>query len=53
MTEKQLADLLMLKNERRERLSVYAAEQGIQYFEGQKPWGVKCDIALPCATQMN
>ena len=51
MTEKQLADLLMLKNERRERLSVYAAEQGIQYFEGQKPWGVKCDIALPCATQ--
>ena len=22
-----------------------------QYFEGQKPWGVKCDIALPCATQ--
>ena len=51
MTEKQLADLLVLKNERRERLSVYAAEQGIQYFEGQKPWGVKCDIALPCATQ--
>lgn len=51
MTEKQLADLLVLKNERRERLSVYAQEQGIQYFEGQKPWGVKCDIALPCATQ--
>ena len=22
-----------------------------QYFEGQKPWGIKCDIALPCATQ--
>lgn len=22
-----------------------------QYFEGQKPWGVKCNIALPCATQ--
>lgn len=51
MTEQQLADLLVLKNERRERLSVYATEQGIQYFEGQKPWGVKCDIALPCATQ--
>ncbi|UKH19996.1 NADP-specific glutamate dehydrogenase [Actinobacillus pleuropneumoniae] len=51
MTEKQLADLLVLKNERRERLSVYAKEQGVQYFEGQKPWGVKCDIALPCATQ--
>lgn len=51
MTEKQLADLFVLKNERRERLSVYAKEQGLQYFEGQKPWGVKCDIALPCATQ--
>ncbi len=22
-----------------------------EYFEGQKPWGVKCDIAMPCATQ--
>lgn len=51
MTEKQLADLLVLKNVRRERLSVYAQEQSLQYFEGQKPWGVKCDIALPCATQ--
>ena len=51
MTESQLAALLVLKNERRERLSVYAKEQGLQYFEGQKPWGVKCDIALPCATQ--
>lgn len=51
MNEAQLAALLELKNERRERLSVYAKEQGIQYFEGQKPWGVPCDIALPSATQ--
>lgn len=51
MTEAQLAALLELKNERRERLSVYAQEQGIQYFEGQKPWGVACEVALPCATQ--
>lgn len=51
MTEAQLAALLELKNERRERLSVYAQEQGLKYFDGQKPWGVACDIALPCATQ--
>ncbi len=51
MNEAQLAALLELKNERRERLSVYAREQGIAYFDGQKPWGVPCDIALPCATQ--
>lgn len=51
MTEKQLSDLIELKEVRRERLSVYAKEQGIEYFANQKPWGVACDIALPCATQ--
>ena len=51
MTEAQLAALIELKEVRRERVSVYAKEQGLQYFENQKPWGVKCDIALPCATQ--
>lgn len=51
MTEAQLQALLVLKNERRERLSVYAQEQGLEYVAGQKPWGVKCDVALPCATQ--
>ena len=51
MTTAQLQALLDLKNVRRERLSVYAKEQGVQYFDGQKPWGVVCDIALPCATQ--
>ena len=51
MTEVHVAALLELKNERRERLSVYAKEQGLEYFADQKPWGVPCDIALPCATQ--
>ena len=51
MTEAQLAALIELKEVRRERVKTYAQEQGLQYFEGQKPWGVKCDIALPCATQ--
>nr|WP_314229401.1 NADP-specific glutamate dehydrogenase [uncultured Kingella sp.] len=51
MTEAHVAALLELKNERRERLSVYAKEQGLEYFAEQKPWGVPCDIALPCATQ--
>lgn len=51
MTQEQLIALLELKNERRERLSVYAKEQGVAYFEGQKPWNVSCEIALPCATQ--
>ncbi len=51
MTEAHVAALLELKNDRRERLSVYAKEQGLAYFADQKPWGVPCDIALPCATQ--
>lgn len=51
MSQAQFDALLELKNERRERLSVYAEEQGLQYFEGKKPWDVACDIALPCATQ--
>ncbi|ULJ61383.1 NADP-specific glutamate dehydrogenase [Wielerella bovis] len=51
MNETQLAALIELKEVRRERLSVYAKEQGLEYFEGKKPWGVACDVALPCATQ--
>lgn len=40
-----------LKNEERGRIKAYQAQFGGQYLEGEKPWGVKCDIALPCATQ--
>ena len=51
MTEAQLAALIALKEVRRERLSVYAKEQGLAYFADQRPWGVPADVALPCATQ--
>ena len=42
-----------LKEVERKRISEYAAAvSGAEYFEGCKDiWGVKCDIALPCATQ--
>ena len=52
MTEEQLARLLVLKNERRERLAVYAKEENLVYHEGKRPWQLyAADIALPCATQ--
>lgn len=51
MTEAQLKELMVLKNERRERLSIYAQEQGLAYHDGLRPWAIPCDIALPCATQ--
>ena len=46
-------DFLMdLKNVRRGRVKEFADKYNdIEYFEGERPWGVKVDIALPCATQ--
>lgn len=32
-------------------VSPYAEKYGAKFFPGEKPWGVKVDIALPCATQ--
>ena len=49
-TEK-LAWVMDLKNIKRGRIKDYAEEFGCEYFEGQRPWSIPCDIALPCATQ--
>jgi glutamate dehydrogenase/leucine dehydrogenase len=40
-----------LKNVRRGRIKEYTKEFNSKYFENQRPWGVKCDIAFPSATQ--
>ncbi len=41
-----------VKEVRRARLTEYAkARPGAQYHEGKGVWSVKCDVALPCATQ--
>ncbi|WP_406535503.1 NADP-specific glutamate dehydrogenase [Methanobrevibacter sp.] len=41
-----------IKEVRRERLTAYAeARESAEYHEGKGVWTVKCDIALPCATQ--
>jgi glutamate dehydrogenase (NADP+) len=47
----KLAWVMELKNNRRGRISEYADKFGVEYYEGKTPWGVKCDVALPCATQ--
>ena len=47
----KLAWVMDLKNVRRGRIQDYADKFNCQYFEGQRPWGIKVDIALPCATQ--
>lgn len=51
LSEKQLQDILILKNERRERLSTYAKEEGLKYVDSKRPWDIPCDIALPSATE--
>ena len=47
----KLAFVMELKNVRRGRIKEYADKFGCKFHEGERPWGVKCDIALPCATQ--
>ena len=48
----KLAWIMDLKNNRRGRISEYADQYpGSTFTEGRRPWGTKCDVALPCATQ--
>lgn len=47
----KLAWVMELKNVKRGRIKEYADKFGAQYFEGERPWGIKVDVALPCATQ--
>lgn len=48
----KLAFIMDLKNVKRGRISEYVKKYtSATYHEGQRPWNVNCDIALPCATQ--
>ena len=48
--KKKLSFVMDLKNVKRGRIKEYADKYGCEFKEG-RPWGIKCDIALPCATQ--
>ena len=49
--EEKLDYVIDLKTVRRGRISEYAEKFGCEYHAGKRPWGVKADIAMPCATQ--
>ena len=51
ITQEKIEYVKKLKGERSARISEYAKKYNVEYFEGQRPWSIKCDIALPCATQ--
>ena len=50
-TTEKLDFLMELKNVKRGRIKEYADKYGAKYIAGKTPWEVKCDVALPCATQ--
>jgi glutamate dehydrogenase (NADP+) len=52
ITQEKIDWIKQLKNVQRGRISEYVEQfKGATYHEGKRPWGVPCDVALPCATQ--
>ena len=50
--EEKLAYIMQLKNIFRGRIKEYVEKYpSAQHFDRQRPWSVKCDVAMPCATQ--
>ncbi len=43
--------MLEMRASGRDKVQDYADKFGAQFFPGEKPWGVKVDVAMPCATQ--
>ncbi len=50
-TEEKVNFLLEMRASCRNRVEDYADKFGVPFFKGEKPWGVKVDIIMPCATQ--
>ena len=51
ITSEKLEFVKKLKEDSSARISEYAKKYNVDFVEGKTPWEVKCDIALPCATQ--
>ncbi len=50
-TEEKVDYLLEMRASCRNRVQDYADKFGVEFFPGEKPWGTKVDIIMPCATQ--
>ena len=51
ITSEKLEFVKKLKEDSSARISEYANKYNVDFVKGKTPWEVKCDIALPCATQ--
>ncbi len=50
-TPEKIAFMLEMRSSGRDKVQDYADKFGCEFFAGQKPWGVKVDVVMPCATQ--
>ena len=50
-TDEKVDYMLKMRASCRNRVEDYADKFGVPFFKGEKPWGVKADIYMPCATQ--
>ncbi len=51
ITEEKAAYMLEMRASGRDKVEDYADKFGAKFVKGEKPWGVKVDVVLPCATQ--
>ncbi len=51
ITEEKLDFMLEMRSSGRNKVQDYADKFGVPFYAGQKPWNVKADILMPCATQ--
>ncbi len=51
VTDEKINYLLEMRASGRDKAQDYADKFGAEFHPGEKPWGVKVDIAMPCATQ--
>ena len=51
INKEKLEYVMTLKNIKRGRIKEYADKYGVEYFAGKRPWMIRCDIAMPNATQ--
>ena len=50
-TDEKVEFMLQMRSSGRDKVQDYADKFGVPFYPGQKPWGVKADILMPCATQ--
>ncbi len=50
-TQEKIDFMVEMRNSNRNRVEDYADKFGVPFFKGEKPWGEKVDIIMPCATQ--